>query len=462
MDPWLSEKDVDTILREEGPGSMRPSPLTHAERYSSRDWLLNLATTSTALEFKRVSSFLFANTLFATLVWAACLVFPKTLKTLTCGIGPQPHLLIAGALGLLLIFRTNTAYDRFWEGRRLWAFLIGRVRELARLGHGSLRGLDREHFLQLVAAFPPILLQHLQSGWKGWAKEENIELRRQADRELVDLVPKEDLAVLLPSNNRPFLLVKMLGNIIAKAYTDPERVREQRFEGRTEGGPLDAAVLQSSLCTDRLQAETMLMGMVEAIGGCERIVQTSVPVSYSRHTSRFLSVWCFTLPLALVDMLQWRMIPLVFIASWALSIIDEVGHLIEDPFNMAFSGTDELKLPQSFSSTRLDVMERLPAKERRLLEKGGNKLVAEDYDVTKFHQDYISRPSILRIAGSFPSLPLPSRSRRALVATAATSPAAAIEWEPVPLQRALVATAATSPAAALEWDKYIAPAPAPT
>ncbi len=131
MDPWLSEKDVDTILREEGPGSMRPSPLTHAERYSSRDWLLNLATTSTALEFKRVSSFLFANTLFATIVWAACLVFPKTLKTVTCAIGPQPHLLIAGALGLLLIFRTNTAYDRFWEGRQLWAFLISRVREVS-------------------------------------------------------------------------------------------------------------------------------------------------------------------------------------------------------------------------------------------------------------------------------------------------------------------------------------------
>jgi hypothetical protein len=130
MDPWLSEKDVDTILREEGPGSMRPSPLTHAERYNSRDWLHNLASFSSALEFKRVKSFLLANTLFATIVWAACLIFPKTLKALTSGIGPQPHLLIGGVLGLLLIFRTNTAYDRFWEGRRLWSFLISRVREV--------------------------------------------------------------------------------------------------------------------------------------------------------------------------------------------------------------------------------------------------------------------------------------------------------------------------------------------
>jgi hypothetical protein len=78
------------------------------------------------------------------------------------------------------------------------AHFIHSRRQLARLGHGSLRGLDREHFLQLVAAFPPILLQHLQSGWKGWAKEENIELRRQADRELMDLLPKALLQSLCP------------------------------------------------------------------------------------------------------------------------------------------------------------------------------------------------------------------------------------------------------------------------
>ncbi len=141
------------------------------------------------------------------------------------------------------------------------------------------------------------------------------------------------------------------------------------------------------------------MGTVEAIGGCERIVKTTVPASYSRHTSRFLrwiavpgvshalltlgeggrdwnsnsgpracwsgfqilalidptsllqkktpsppccyppafhphssllgSVWCFTLPIVLVDLLHWRMIPLVIIISWALYVIEEVGHLIE-------------------------------------------------------------------------------------------------------------------------------------
>ena len=54
-----------------------------------------------------------------------------------------------------------------------------------------------------------------------------------------------------------------------------------------------------------------------------------VPSSSPHWAHPLGSVWCFTLPFVLVDMLQWRMIPLVFIAAWALSIIDEVGHLIE-------------------------------------------------------------------------------------------------------------------------------------
>jgi hypothetical protein len=79
----------------------------------------------------------------------------------------------------------------------------------------------------------------------------------------------------------------------------------------------------------------------------------------------------------------------------------------------------------------------------------------------------LSRPNVLRVAGSFPSLPIPSRSRRALVATAAASPAAAREWDeyiaPAPAPAAvssggydeslLVATAA---AAAAGWDMWLA------
>ena len=149
IDPWLSEKDVDAILREQGPGSMRPNPLVPAERYTSRDWLISLLTLPTALEFKRIFSHLLANTIFAVMVWLGYVHYPNTVGFLTAGLHPGAHLLLGGALGLLLVFRTNTAYDRFWEGRRLWGFLISRVREVC--ASGKLENLRQRRRAEGVA-----------------------------------------------------------------------------------------------------------------------------------------------------------------------------------------------------------------------------------------------------------------------------------------------------------------------
>jgi hypothetical protein len=49
---------------------------------------------------------------------------------------------------------------------------------------------------------------------------------------------------------------------------------------------------------------------------------------------RARSVWCFSLPLVLVEAMGWRMVPVVAGACWALLSIEEVGNIIEDPFNM--------------------------------------------------------------------------------------------------------------------------------
>ncbi len=83
------------------------------------------------------------------------------------------------------------------------------LRQLARLAHASMRGWDREHFLLLLAAAPPLLLQHLRSGWHGWDKDEaagsgNLCRKCQADvqRLLDELLPKV-APVLSPSRPRP-------------------------------------------------------------------------------------------------------------------------------------------------------------------------------------------------------------------------------------------------------------------
>jgi predicted membrane chloride channel (bestrophin family) len=66
----------------------------------------------------------------------------------------------------------------------------------------------------------------------------------------------------------------------------------------------------------------------QAIGACERLVQTPVPLTYARHTSRFLSIWCLTLPLALVGDFGFYTVPVMAVVTWALFGIQEIGKCV--------------------------------------------------------------------------------------------------------------------------------------
>ena len=83
------------------------------------------------------------------------------------------------------------------------------------------------------------------------------------------------------------------------------------------------------------------------VGAAERLVGTPVPLSYSAHTSRFLSIWCFTLPLTLVGLpgpaggsvVAPLGVPIVmFLVCWALFATEEIGHVIEEPFKRGVEG----------------------------------------------------------------------------------------------------------------------------
>jgi predicted membrane chloride channel (bestrophin family) len=73
------------------------------------------------------------------------------------------------------------------------------------------------------------------------------------------------------------------------------------------------------------------------IGSCERIVQTPVPLTYARHTSRFLSLFCLSMPIALVGELHAYIIPFVSFVAWSLFGIQEIGMMIEEPFQRALN-----------------------------------------------------------------------------------------------------------------------------
>lgn len=81
------------------------------------------------------------------------------------------------------------------------------------------------------------------------------------------------------------------------------------------------------------QCDVHIKELVAAVGASERLATTPVPLSYSRHTSRFLSLWTLTLPFFMVTYCS----PFILVISyafvcWALLGTEEVGHIIEEPF----------------------------------------------------------------------------------------------------------------------------------
>ena len=89
--------------------------------------------------------------------------------------------------------------------------------------------------------------------------------------------------------------------------------------------------------------------LVDCIGACERIHKTPIPFAYVVHLRRALVIYCATLPLALVGTFGWWNLVIVYLVSYILFGIEEIGVEIEDPF-----GDDENDLPLEQISEGID------------------------------------------------------------------------------------------------------------
>ena len=211
---------------------------------------------------------------------------------------PVVHTLVGVALGLLLVFRTNASYDRYWEGRKLLGSLVNRIRDLCR----QCGGMDLSDDLQrqLGVAFGLIRLH----------------LRDERDLTGLKLTPAE-LTALEPIKNRPVVYLGWITRKLQAAH------RAGQFSD-----------------PGYLAADNNLTSLMDSLGGCERIVRTPVPFAYAQHIKGFLCLFCFSVPFVLVEPCG-NFTPLAAMAvGYALFGIEEIGVEIEDPF-----GTDDNDLP---------------------------------------------------------------------------------------------------------------------
>jgi ion channel-forming bestrophin family protein len=207
------------------------------------------------------------------------------------------HTLVGIALGLLLVFRTNSSYNRFWEGREIWGRLVNESRNLARTSSVHLRG-------------DPVLLDTLIR-WVGAFPYAVKNVLRETDGlgPIADEIPKAELEKVERTEH--------------PALTISKRITTVLVEARDKG-------LISDITLASLDHNVQLL--VDCLGGCERINSTPLPFAYMVHLRRVMIVYCFTLPFALVDPFGWLTVLAILGVSYTFFGIEEIGVEIENPF----------------------------------------------------------------------------------------------------------------------------------
>ncbi len=212
-------------------------------------------------------------------------------------------------LGLLLVFRTNTAYERFWEGRKAWGGIVNNIRNLSRLIWVAIDETDpshrpeKEQALKLLVAFAVATKLHLRS--------------QPASDRLAELVSTLQFSKLQTATNPPLEVIFWISDYLQAKH-------EQ---------------LQISLYQmNELQA--LLNNLVDMLGACERILRTPMPLAYAIHLRQLLFLYCLLLPFQVVGELQWWTAPAIALVSFTLFGIEAIGVEIENPF-----GTDPNDLP---------------------------------------------------------------------------------------------------------------------
>ncbi|MCE9538404.1 MAG: hypothetical protein K8R85_04190 [Bacteroidetes bacterium] len=219
------------------------------------------------------------------------------------------HSLLGFVISLLLVFRTNTAYDRWWEGRKLWGDLVNNSRNLMLKINAFLpddqKGL-KNNFRILISNYAFALKDHLRGGFKEDELEEHPNLR------IIDLKQ---------SNHTP-------NKIALQLYIEAESLVKQKIISEEK-----LIVLNEEL-----------RSFTNIVGACERIKKTPIPYSYSSFIKRIIFLYIITLPLGLIHDLKWATIPIVLFVFYAFGSLELLAEEIEDPFGRERNDlpTDEL------------------------------------------------------------------------------------------------------------------------
>jgi ion channel-forming bestrophin family protein len=219
------------------------------------------------------------------------------------------HSLLGIVLGLFLVFRTNSSYDRWWEGRKLWGSMVNNTRNLAHKLNAFLEADDTENrrwFAIMIPNYVFAVKEHLRKGTK------------LSELEAVNDSFIEDLKDVKHIPNR----------LSSMMYT---RINELYKRNKISGDQL-------------FLVDKELKEFSDILGACERIKNTPIPYNYSMYIKQFMFIYLITLPMAFVTTSGYITVPIVTLVTFVLLSVELIAEEIEDPFGRDINDlpTDEL------------------------------------------------------------------------------------------------------------------------
>jgi putative membrane protein len=221
----------------------------------------------------------------------------------------RPFTLSSPALGLLLVFRTNASYHRWWDARQMWGEIITQSRNVVRTS--STWTDDEEALEQMVLAawlFPRSIMNKLSGPDDDDDYREELQKRFGDDFESASFVSR-----LMLAPDRPMAALMNLSLAINDLSIEKQR---------------------------RIEIDKSLVILGDMLGACERIFSSPVPLVYTRHTARFLSLWMLLLPFAMYEDfaktsdLALPLVPASAMLALFMFGIEELAVQLEEPFSI--------------------------------------------------------------------------------------------------------------------------------
>jgi putative membrane protein len=274
-------------------------------KYDPKLWFNMIFHTYSRQIIKRLMpSLLFMGIYTAVISYLVIEVYDLPFKSTT-----QVHSILGIVLGLFLVFRMNSAYERWWEGRSRWGLLVNESRNLAQKISAMLPLADAENrkfFMVMLGNFPYALKEHLRDG---------------VDFDEIEDPGGEVIETLKKVKNVPNIILANIYKRIQKL------LREEIITGE-----------------QMIVLDTELHNYASIQGACERIKNTPIPYSYSMYIKKFIFTFVITLPFGFVTSFMYFTIPIVMLLFYILVSIELIAEEIEDPFGHDINDlpTDEL------------------------------------------------------------------------------------------------------------------------